>query len=216
LAGAVRCGHRTRKSCEAISAAAEDYPKPKVGEWAATRPIVIPGRAYRDTDKNGNPTIRTKGEPGPGAVDLSGGEWIAKHELRPPLRAENGDRVRMIESGGTYHVPVVINDALKLNFIIDSGASDVSIPSDVVLTLIRTGTIKKSDFIGTETYSLADGSAVSSRTFIIRSLKVGDRTVTDVRASMADVNGSLLLGQSFLKRFRSWSQDNAAHELVLQ
>ena len=40
--------------------------------------------------------------------------------------------------------------------------------------------------------------------------------MTDVRASIADVNGPLLLGQSFLKRFRSWSQDNAAHELILR
>ena len=53
----------------------------------------------------------------------------------------------------------------------------------------------------------------TSGTFIIRSLKVGDRTVADVRASIVDVNGPLLLGQSFLKRF---NQDNAAHELILQ
>jgi predicted aspartyl protease len=136
----------------------------------------------------------------------------------PPdsLRVENGGRVKMVESGGIYHVPVVINGALKLDFIVDSGASDVSIPADVVLTLMRTGTIKKSDFIGTEKYRLADGSAVESGTFIIRSLKVGDRTVTNVRASIADVNGPLLLGQSFLKRFKSWSQNNAAHELILE
>jgi predicted aspartyl protease len=132
------------------------------------------------------------------------------------LRVENGVRVKMVEGGGIYRVPVVINDALQLDFIVDSGASDVSIPSDVVLTLIRRGTIKKSDFIGTEKYVLADGSTVESGTFIIRSLKVGDRTVTDVRASISDVNGPLLLGQSFLQRFKSWSQDNAAHELVLQ
>jgi clan AA aspartic protease (TIGR02281 family) len=133
-----------------------------------------------------------------------------------PVGVENRDRVKMVESGGIYHVPVVINGALKLDFIVDSGASYVSIPADVVRTLIRTGTIKKSDFTGTETYSLADGSAVESGTFIIRSLRVGDRTVTDVRASIADVDGPLLLGQSFLKKFKAWSQDNAAHELILE
>jgi predicted aspartyl protease len=133
-----------------------------------------------------------------------------------PVGVENGGRVKMVESGGIYRVPVVINDALKLDFIVDSGASDVSIPSDVVLTLVRTGTIKRSDFIGTEKYGLADGSTVESGTFIIRSLKVGNRTVTDVRASIADVKGPLLLGQTFLKRFKSWSQDNAAHELILE
>jgi clan AA aspartic protease (TIGR02281 family) len=142
------------------------------------------------------------------------GYWVWDEYYGP--KAPDGGRVKMVEGGGIYHVPVVINNALKLDFIVDSGASDVCIPADVVRTLMRTGTIKKSDFIGTEKYSLADGSTVESRTFIIRSLKVGDRTVTDVRASIADVNGPLLLGQSFLKRFKSWSQDNAAHELILQ
>jgi hypothetical protein len=148
------------------------------------------------------------------------GYWVSDAYYGPnapdSLRDENGGRVKMVESGGVYHVPVVINDALKLDFTVDSGATDVCIPADVVLTLMRTGSIKESDFIGTETYRLADGSAVSSRTFIIRSLTVGDRTVTDVRASIAEVNGDLLLGQSFLSKFKSWSQDNVSHELVLQ
>ncbi|WP_430649978.1 retroviral-like aspartic protease family protein [Bradyrhizobium tropiciagri] len=125
-------------------------------------------------------------------------------------------RVRMVSGNGTFYVPALINDTLKLNFVVDSGASDVSIPADVAQTLMRTGTINESDFTGSTNHRLADGSIVSSRTFIIRSLKVGDRTVTNVRASIARANAPLLLGQSFLNRFRSWSQDNVTHELVLQ
>ena len=151
---------------------------------------------------------------------LREGYWISDDYYGPTppagLKVESGIRVKMIESGGVYHVPVLINDALKLDFVVDSGASDVSIPPDVVLTLIRTGTIKESDFVGTEKYQLADGSIASSRTFMIKSLKVGDRTVTNVRASITDLSGPLLLGQSFLSKFKSWSQDNASHELVLQ
>jgi predicted aspartyl protease len=152
-----------------------------------------------------------------GLKDMESGEQAGAYRAAPDsLRVENGGRVKMVESGGIYRVPVVINGALKLDFIVDSGASDVSIPADVVLTLMRTGTIKRSDFIGTSKYGLADGSTVESRTFIISSLKVGDRTVTDVRASISDVDGPLLLGQSFLSKFKSWSQDNVSHELVLQ
>ena len=44
--------------------------------------------------------------------------------------------------GGVYVVPVLINNAITLDFIVDSGAADVSIPADVVMTLMRTGTIK--------------------------------------------------------------------------
>jgi predicted aspartyl protease len=118
--------------------------------------------------------------------------------------------------GGTYVVPVLINKAITLNFVIDSGASDVSIPADVVLTLVRSGTVLRSDFIGTKTYTLADGSTVPSTTFRIRSLTMGNNVVIEnVTGSIAPVRGELLLGQSFLSRFKSWSIDNAKQALVL-
>jgi len=142
-----------------------------------------------------------------------------KDESHPPINTvsgESGTHVALIRDGGTYLVPVLINGVIPLNFTVDSGAADVSIPADVVLTLVRTGTLTENDFIGSQKYQLADGSAVESKTFIIHSLKVGDRTVTNVRASISDVKGGLLLGQSFLEKFRSWSLDNAKHELVLQ
>lgn len=124
--------------------------------------------------------------------------------------------VKMVQEGGVYKVPVLINGAIPLNFIVDSGATDVSIPNDVVLTLIRTGTITESDFIGAQTYTLADGSTTSSPTFRIRSLKVGDTVLQDVVGSVANQKGDLLLGQSFLGRFKSWSINNTTHTLVLE
>ena len=126
------------------------------------------------------------------------------------------NRVKLISSGGTFKVPVRLNDQFNLNFTVDSGAADVSVPADVVLTLVRTGTIGDGDFRGEQTYVLADGSRVKSRTFILRELKVGNQTVHNVEASVADVQGSLLLGQSFLKKFKFWAIDNSTHELVLQ
>jgi clan AA aspartic protease (TIGR02281 family) len=112
--------------------------------------------------------------------------------------------------GGTFVVPVFINGAITLNFVVDSGAADV------VGTLIRAGTIEKSDFTGKQTYVLADGSAAPTSTFVIRSLKVGDILIENVRGSVSPVAGSLLLGQSFLQRFKSWSMDNNKHVLVLE
>lgn len=124
--------------------------------------------------------------------------------------------VPMKLQGGTYVVPVLINNAIRLEFVVDSGASDVSIPADVVTTLIRSGTITSADFIGKRSYRLADGSMVPSMTFRIRSLQVGNRTINDVVGSVAPIQGELLLGQSFLGRFKSWSVDNGAHALVLE
>ncbi len=92
----------------------------------------------------------------------------------------------------------------------------MSIPADVVSTLLRTGTIDKSDFIGTQAYRLADGSTVPSVRFRIRSLKVGDKLVANVAGAIAPAEGILLLGQSFLSRFKSWSIDNMKHKLLLE
>jgi clan AA aspartic protease (TIGR02281 family) len=118
--------------------------------------------------------------------------------------------------GGTFVVPVAINGAITLNFIVDSGASDVTVPSDVVGTLMRTGTLQRSDFIGTQTYVLADGSQSPSNTFVIKSLKLGDALVENVKGSISPAAGDLLLGQSFLQRFKSWSIDNKKQVLVLE
>lgn len=134
----------------------------------------------------------------------------------PIPRQDNRRFAPMLEAGGVYWVPVLINGAIALNFIVDSGAADVSIPTDVVTTLMRTGTITQSDFGIARTYTLADGSTKSERTIRIKSLKVGDIVVQDVIGSVADRDGDLLLGQSFLGRFKSWSVDNTKHVLILE
>jgi len=147
----------------------------------------------------------------------SGGPAAVVETSSAPATPQNGTlAIPLRKQGGIFVVPVSINNAITLQFAIDSGASDVSIPADVVLTLMRTGTLRDADFLGTKTYILADGSPVPSATFRIRTLKVGGQELENVVGSVASVNGSLLLGQSFLSRFRSWSIDNQRQVLMLQ
>jgi predicted aspartyl protease len=118
--------------------------------------------------------------------------------------------------GDTFLVPVLINKAIVLDFVVDSGAGDVTIPQDVFTTLIRTGTIQESDLTGTRTYRLANGPTEALPTFKIRSLTLAGTVIEDVSGSVTAVEGSLLLGQSFLTRFKSWSIDNAKEALLLE
>jgi predicted aspartyl protease len=138
----------------------------------------------------------------------------ASHDTTPPIVSGRSE-IALHNDGGTFTVPVSINGAITLDFTIDSGAADVSIPADVVMTLMRTGTIGRSDFLGNRTYILADGSTAPSPTFRIRSLRVGNHEVRNVTGSIAPVKGGLLLGQSFLRQFGSWSIDNRRGVLVL-
>jgi predicted aspartyl protease len=50
----------------------------------------------------------------------------------------------------------------------------------------------------------------------LAALPIGMATVENVTAAIAPVQGSLLLGQSFLNRFSSWSIDNTKHVLILK
>lgn len=142
---------------------------------------------------------------------------VAERPERPAdQQSRSQTAVYLQKSGGTFVVPVTINDAIQMPFIVDSGASDVSLPAEVVTALVRTGTISDKDFLGKQTYRLADGSTVPSPTFRIRSLRVGDRVLENVTGSVAPGSGGLLLGQSFLSRLRSWSIDNERMVLVLE
>jgi tetratricopeptide (TPR) repeat protein/predicted aspartyl protease len=157
-------------------------------------------------------TLETAPELGPSPQPTASPDSRASVSVTQPTTAI----IPMVPDGGTFRVPVTINGQLTLKFVIDSGASDVSIPADVVMTLVRTETITDGDFLGKQTYTLADGSTVPSQRFVIRSLKVGDRVLENVTGSIAPVAGSLLLGQSFLSRFKSWSIDNQRQALILE
>src|SRR5580698_5781024 len=76
-------------------------------------------------------------------------------------------QVALEDDGGTYRIPVQINGSMDVKFTIDSGASDVSIPADVVAKLVQSGTVTRDDFIGRQTFVLADGSTVPSAVFRI-------------------------------------------------
>jgi clan AA aspartic protease (TIGR02281 family) len=165
--------------------------------WKLTEPIVPVARAT-ETGSSGSGT----------SLDQMPGNTL----LPSPVHAES---IPLKRDGGTFVVPVLINDRISLDFMIDSGAADVCIPADVFSTLIRAGTVTQADLIGKQVYEMADGSQRTSQRFRIRSLRVGTLELRDVTGSVTPPVGPLLLGQSFLSRFKSWAIDNKGQALVI-
>jgi gag-polyprotein putative aspartyl protease len=131
-------------------------------------------------------------------------------------RSACAETVELVREHGVYMVPVQINGAITLPFVLDSGASEVAIPADVFSTLLRTGTVDTKDFVGTGTYVMANGSSEPSDRYVLRTLSVGNHIVRDVVANVISVQGDPLLGQSFLSKLPAWTIDNERHALVLQ
>jgi clan AA aspartic protease (TIGR02281 family) len=128
------------------------------------------------------------------------------------LLAEN---IPLTKKGGVYEVPVEVNGVITLKFILDTGASEVHIPADVALTLYRTGTIREIDFLPGKIYRLADGSILKSSRFLLQSLKIGNKRITNVPTSIGNISSPLLLGQSFLERLGAWGIDSQKQTLML-
>ena len=84
------------------------------------------------------------------------------------------------------------------------------------MSLLRAGTIDESDIGSEGTCVLADGSEARCDEIRIRKLKIGNHVVQNVDGRIVGVQGDLLLGQSFLRRFKSWSIDNNRQVLILE
>ena len=54
----------------------------------------------------------------------------------------NATEVPLVAQNGVYTVPVRINDTLSVNFVVDSGASEVQIPAEVAQQLLRRGALR--------------------------------------------------------------------------
>jgi len=117
--------------------------------------------------------------------------------------------------GGLLAVPVSLDGAPETRFMIDSGASAISISTEDARPYFKQGLIKPGDYRGTGFATLADGSRVMAQGYNLRSVRVGDREVANVIVLIHPGQGPRLLGQSFLKRFKSWSVDNGHKVLVL-
>jgi predicted aspartyl protease len=124
-------------------------------------------------------------------------------------------KIKLTRLGGVYAVPLQLNDHVVLYGIVDSGASDISIPADILKGMMDDKILSGSDFLDEKTYVMADGSKVAAKRYLIKSVRVGEKELKDVTVSSTPKNGVILLGQSFLGRFKSWSIDNEAHALIL-
>jgi hypothetical protein len=124
--------------------------------------------------------------------------------------------IPLIKNNGVYEVPVTLNGLIKLDFILDSGAGDVFISPEVLLTLYRGKTISKSDFIGEYTYEFANGKKEKCKVYLLKKVQIGTTTISNVKCAVANtIVGSMLLGQSFLERLGKYTIDYNKAQIVI-
>lgn len=128
--------------------------------------------------------------------------WMKKPMVSKKAKPASYSKVIQMKkmSGGTFEIPCRVN-GLELQFIFDTGASDVSISLTEAIFMFKNGYLSEKDITGTQTYSIANGDIAEGTTIIIRELEFGGLTLTNVEASIVhEMQAPLLLGQSAISR----------------
>lgn len=132
-----------------------------------------------------------------------------KGTKRLPIQSTStsGVKIKMKEENGVYKIPVLIN-GVEMYFIIDTGASMISISETEANFLYKQGTLLNSDFLGDMKFTDANGNINSGSLVRLRSVKIGNSILYNVQASVvSNSNAPLLLGQTALSRFGKISID---------
>lgn len=124
--------------------------------------------------------------------------------------------VKLSKKDNVYFVPCKVN-GVGLNFIFDTGASDVLISKEIADSLQKQGKIKKSDFLfETQKYQTASGDIIENQIIYLREVQIGGLILTDVKASVSSTTKApLLLGQSALSKFGEFTFNYTSNNLII-
>jgi aspartyl protease family protein len=130
-------------------------------------------------------------------------------DSRRAERPKSGEKtlVKMEKLNGVYQIPVEV-DGVEMYFIFDTGAGMISISNTEVNFLIKQGKLRQEDVIGSANFMDANGDISVGTIISLKTVKIGDRTLHDVHASVVDnLDAPLLMGQSALEQFGKISID---------
>lgn len=104
-----------------------------------------------------------------------------------------------------------------MEFIFDTGASIISISAAESVFMLRQDKLHESDIIGTSYFSDATGTISEGASINLREVKIGTRTLHNVKASVVhNIEAPLLLGQSALNQFGRITIDYNQNILILE
>jgi aspartyl protease family protein len=115
--------------------------------------------------------------------------------------------VAMEKENGVYKVPVTVN-GVRMKFILDTGASLISISATEADFMFKQGAISEADIVGQSKFQDANGDISPGDIIRLKSVQIGDRVLENINANVVrSTKAPLLLGQSALSQFGKISVD---------
>ena len=113
--------------------------------------------------------------------------------------------IEMKKINGIYQIPCKVN-GIPMNFVFDTGASDVTISVTEAKFLLKQGLLEKVDFIENVNYKMANGEIIEGTKINLKTVEIGGFLLKNISASVIyKQNAPLLLGQSALSKLGQYS-----------
>lgn len=110
-------------------------------------------------------------------------------------------KIPLIKKSGVSYLQCELN-GVKLDFVFDTGASDICISKTEASFLLKNNHLELNDFLGYEKSQIANGDIIENSVIFIRELKIGKYTLENLKATVINnQNAPLLLGKSVINRF---------------
>ncbi len=124
--------------------------------------------------------------------------------------------IKMEKINGVCQIPTEV-DGIPMHFIFDTGASSISISETEAIFLYKQGRLTDNDIKGTQKFMDANGDISEGTIIVLKTVKIGEMTLTNVEASVVhNLNAPLLFGQSALGKFGKISIDNNNNEITFE
>ena len=108
--------------------------------------------------------------------------------------------IQMVADQGVYKVPCEVN-GLKVKMVFDTGAAAVSISENLAEMMLENGYLSPEDLGNKAKAITADGRIVDNTLVVLKTVKIGDITLSDVAAVVIDGQRTpLLFGQSAIQK----------------
>jgi clan AA aspartic protease (TIGR02281 family) len=147
--------------------------------------------------------------------DLKMMEYYPKYPSKKEIGTSNIQIIPLIKSGKIYYINVIIGNTRK-KYVLDSGASDVTIDESTYNQLVKNGLIESVHKLSNGKYKIADGSTKSYKRTYIPEIVIGNVSVENIIGTIVPDGQPLLLGKSFLDSFKKWQIDNSKDVLILE
>lgn len=104
------------------------------------------------------------------------------------------------QEGGTFLIPGKVN-GVELNFVFDTGASNVCLSAAEAIFMLKNGYLNQEDIKGTSYAQIANGDIVENTEIVLRKVEVGGIVINNVRATVShNLDAPLLFGQSAIQK----------------